>query len=89
LETPVLGAKTGVSEHYKFTENSEFVIFLTFRKLQKNDVKIEFWKLRKTGSYKKTYSNVRFKVWNAGLYQKGTTKPIFNVYMEIFSTRTD
>jgi len=63
------GSKTGVSEHSEFMENSEFVLFRTFqtfRKLQKNDVKIEFWKLRKTRSDSKTDLNVRFKVRNAG-----------------------
>jgi len=67
-ETPVLGSKTGVSEYLEFMENSEFVLFRTFRKLQKNDVKIEFWKLRKTCSDSKTNSNVWFKVRNAGPY---------------------
>jgi hypothetical protein len=38
----VLGSKTGFPN--KFTENSEFVLFRTFRKLQKNDAKIEFRK---------------------------------------------
>jgi len=41
-KTPVLGSKTGVSEHSEFTEYSKFVLFRIFQKLQKNDVKIEF-----------------------------------------------
>jgi len=49
-------------------ENSEFVLFQTFRKLQKNDVKIEFRKLQKTRSDSKTDSNVQFKVRNSGPY---------------------
>jgi len=63
---PVLGSKTGVSEHSEFTEILEFVLFRTFQKLQKNDFKIEFWKSRKTRSDSKTDWNVRFKVQNVG-----------------------
>jgi len=62
------GPKRGVSKHSKFTENLEFVLFQTFRKSQKNDIKIEVWKLRKTRTDLKTNSNVRFKVQNAGPY---------------------
>ncbi len=62
----VLGSKTGVSEHSELTETSEFVQFQTFRKLRKNDIKIELRKSQKTRSDSKTDSNVRFKVWNAG-----------------------
>jgi len=47
VKNPVLGSKRGVSEHSEFTENSEFVLFQTFQKLQKNDVKIKFKKSRK------------------------------------------
>jgi len=39
--------KTGVSEHSEFTENSEFVLYRTFQKLQKNNIKIEFQKSQK------------------------------------------
>jgi len=60
--------KTGIYEHSKFTENSEFVIFQTFQKLQKNHIKIEFQKTRKTCSNSKTNLNVWFRVWNAGPY---------------------
>ncbi len=74
METPVLGSKTGVSEHLEFTENLEFVQFQTFQKLQQNDVKIEFWKLQKTRSALKTNSNVQSKVWNAGPYTKSLKK---------------
>jgi hypothetical protein len=42
LETPVVGSKTGVSEHSEFTENLEFVLFLTFQKLQKMTLKSYF-----------------------------------------------
>jgi len=62
----VLGSKTGVSKHCEFTEILEIVLFWTFWKLQKNDVKIEFWKFRKTRSDSKTDTNVCFKVQNAG-----------------------
>ncbi len=48
------GSKTGISEHSEFTENSEFVLFQTFQKLQKDDVKIKFRKWRKTRSDSKT-----------------------------------
>ncbi len=41
------GSKTGVSEHSKFTENSEFVLFRTFQKSQINDIKIEFLEITK------------------------------------------
>jgi len=41
VKTGGLGSKTGVSEHSKFKEYSEFVLFRTFQKLQKNDVKIK------------------------------------------------
>jgi len=71
--------ETWVPEHLEFTENSEFVLFQTFQKLQKNetklqknDPKIEFWKLRKTSSN----SNVRFKVWNEGLTSSLGSDPI-------------
>jgi len=37
-----LGSKTGVSEHWEFTENLEFVLFRTFRKLQKMMLKSNF-----------------------------------------------
>jgi hypothetical protein len=69
LKNPVFGSKsleTGVSEHLEFTENSEFVLFSTFQKLQKNDFKIEFRKSRKTRSD----SNVGFKVCIAGPYSR-------------------
>jgi len=55
-----------VSEHSKFTENLEFVLFQIFQKLQKNDVKIKFWKSQKIRSDSKTDSNVWFKVHNEG-----------------------
>ncbi len=68
METLVIRSKTGVSEHSEFTENSEIVLFRTFQKLQKNDVKIEIWKSQKTRSDSKTDLNVWFKVQNAGPY---------------------
>jgi len=37
-------------------------------KLQKNDVKIKFWKSQKTRSDSKTNSNAQFEVCNAGSY---------------------
>ncbi len=55
------GSKTGVSEHCKLSENSEFVLFRTFRKLQKNDIKIKFQKSQKTSSDSKTNTNVGLK----------------------------
>ncbi len=41
-ETLVLGSKTGVSEHSEFMENSEFVLYQTFRKLRKMTLKSNF-----------------------------------------------
>jgi len=35
------GSKRGVFEHSKFTENLEFVLFQTFQKSRKNDLKIK------------------------------------------------
>jgi len=40
LETPVLGLKTAVSKNSELTKFLEFGLFQTFRKLQKNDVKL-------------------------------------------------
>ncbi len=48
-----------VSEH---SEILEIVLFRTFQKLRKNDVKLKLRKSRKTRSN----SKVRLKVWNAG-----------------------
>jgi len=70
----VLGSKTGVSKHSYFTENLEIVLFRTFQKLQKNDVKIKFRVSWKTRSDSKTKLNVRFKVRNAGPYIDCTVK---------------
>ncbi len=47
-------------------EISEIVLFQTFRKLQKNDVKLELRKLRNIRSDSETDPKVRLKVWNAG-----------------------
>ena len=58
--------ETGFSKHSKFTEYSEFVLFRSFRKLQKNDIKIELRKSQKTHSDSKTVSKVQLKVRNAG-----------------------
>jgi len=44
----------------------EFVLFQTFQKLRKNDVKIELGKSRKTRSDSNSDSNIRVQVWNAG-----------------------
>ncbi len=55
--------ETGFS---KCLEISEIVLFQTFQKLQKNDVKLKLWKSRKTRSDSKTDSKVRLKVRNAG-----------------------
>jgi len=60
------GSKTGVSEHSEFTENSEFVLFQTFQKLRKNDIKIEFRKSRKTRCDSNSDSNIQVQVRNAG-----------------------
>jgi hypothetical protein len=49
----------------RFSEHSEIVLFQTFQKLRKNDVKLELWKSWKTRSY----SKVQLKVWNAGPYK--------------------
>jgi hypothetical protein len=57
--------ETGVSEHSEFTEILEIVLFRTFQKLRKNDVKLELRKSQKTCSDLKTDSKVRLKVWNA------------------------
>jgi len=68
LETPVLGLKTAISNNSELTKISEFVLFQTFQKLQKNGVKLRLQKLQKTRSSSKTDSNVWFKVRNAGPY---------------------
>ncbi len=52
--------KTGFSKH---SEILEIVLFRTFPKLRKNDVKLGLRKSRKTRSDLKTDSKVRFKVW--------------------------
>jgi len=75
---PVFGSKslekfgksleTGFSEFLKIPEISEIVLFRNFPKLQKNDVKLELQKLRKTRSDSKTDSKVWLKVRNAGPY---------------------
>ncbi len=70
LEKVQKSLETGVFNHSEFMENLEFSLFRTFRKLQKNDVKIEFRKSQKTRSDSKTDSNVWFKVQNAGPYSK-------------------
>jgi len=46
----------------------EIVLFRTFQTLQKNDVKLELQKSRKTRSDSKTNSKVWLKVWNAWPY---------------------
>ncbi len=48
--------------------NLEFVLFRTFRKLRKNEVKLELQKLQKTCANSKSDLNVWFKVRNAGPY---------------------
>ncbi len=58
--------ETGFSECSEILEISEIVLFRTFRKLLKNDVKLELWNSQKTRSDSKTDSKVRLKVWNAG-----------------------
>jgi hypothetical protein len=58
-------SETGDSEHSEFTVNWEFVLFRTFQKLRKNDIKIEFRKSQKTRSDSKTDSYVWFKVHDA------------------------
>jgi len=60
-------SETGFSECSEILEISEIVLFQTFQKLQKNDVKFELWKSRKTCFDSKTDSKVRLKVRNAGL----------------------
>ncbi len=59
-------SEIGISE---CSEISEIVFFQNFRKLRKNDVKLELRKSRKTRSDSKTDSKVRIKVRNAGPYQ--------------------
>ncbi len=59
-------SETGFSKH---SEISEIVLILNFQKLQKNDVKLELQKSRKTCSDSKTDSKVWLKVRNAGPYQ--------------------
>jgi len=50
-------------------EISEIWKFQTFRKLRKNDVQLELWKLRNIRSDSETDPKVQLKVWNAGPYQ--------------------
>ncbi len=59
-------SETGFSKH---SEISEIVLFRTFQKLQKNDIKLELRKSRKTHSNSKTDLKVRLKVQNAGPYK--------------------
>jgi len=66
LEKVWKSSDTGFSECLEFTEILEIVLFQTFRKLRKNDVKLEFRKSQKTRSDSKTYSKVWLKVRNAG-----------------------
>ncbi len=58
--------ETGFSQCSEISEISEIVLFRTFQKLQKNDVKLELRKLRKTHSDSKTDLKVQLKVRNAG-----------------------
>ncbi len=62
--------ETGFSEHSEISEISEIVLFQNFQKLQKNDIKLELQKSRKTCSDSKTESKTDSKVWlkvrNAG-----------------------
>jgi len=62
LENVQKSSERGFSEHSEFTEISEIVLFGTFQKLQKNDVKLELQKLRKTHFASKTDSKVWLKV---------------------------
>jgi len=63
-------SETGFSECSEISEILEIVLFQNFKKLWKNDVKLELRKSRKTRSDSKTDSKVRLKVQNAGPYQK-------------------
>jgi len=54
-------SETGFSEHSEILEIFEIVLFRNFRKLQKNDVKLELRKLQKTHSDSKTDSKVWLK----------------------------
>ncbi len=58
--------ETGFSKHSEFSEFLEIVLFRTFQKLRKNDVKLKLQKSWKTCSNLKTDSKVWLKVWNAG-----------------------
>jgi hypothetical protein len=58
-------SETGFSE---CSEISEIIFFQNFRKLRKNDVKLELWKSRKTRYDSKTDSKAGLKVRNAGPY---------------------
>jgi len=58
--------ETGFSKCLEISEILEIVIFQNFRKLQKNDVKLQLLKSRKTRSDSKTDSKVWLKVRNAG-----------------------
>jgi len=59
-------SETGFSECSEILEILEIVLYRTFQKLRKNDVKLELRKSRKTCSDSKTDSKVRLKVQNAG-----------------------
>jgi len=58
----------------EFTEILKIVIFQTFQKLRKNDVKLKLQKLQKTCSNSKTDSKVWLKVQNAGPYKQPCLK---------------
>ncbi len=73
LEKVQKSSETGFSECSEFTEISEIVLFRTFRKLQKNDVKLE---IRKSQYLKIAKNSFRLEnrlyslVQNAGPYKQ-------------------
>ncbi len=67
----------GFSEHSEFSKISEIVLFYSFRKLRKNDIKLELRKSQKTCSDSKTDSKVWLKVRNAGPYKRGPAEIVF------------
>ncbi len=69
----------------KSSEISEIWKFRTFRKLRKNDIQLELWKVQNIRSDSETDPKVRLKVRNAGPYKiyfivrKIKTRNIFQV----------
>ncbi len=65
-------SETGVSELSEFTENLEFVLFWTFQKWWKNDVKLKLWNCKKIVATRKLTQMFGLKFGMQGLTRKCT-----------------